>query len=122
MYIYKRKCNYHFKFDAFCLQFQSFDLQDEYEEHCYDYVIVAPRESLLNNTEPFCGKYTAAELRNLSFVSDGNYAVIKFVSDDRIAGSGYSAVFYSSPPGMYHSANCLRYETGVIDKSHKTFN
>ena len=65
-----------------------------------DYVKLAPKESKLNSTEAICGKYTAAALRNLSFISDGNYAVIKFVSDIKKSYRGYSAIFYSVSPGM----------------------
>ena len=82
------------------LQFQNFHLEDTYEGDCFDFVIFAQTESQLNKNNSVCGKQTGAGLRSLSLISDGNYAVIKFVSDDKIARTGYDAVFYSAPPGI----------------------
>ncbi len=77
-------------------QFKLFDLEDSYEGHCYDYVMVTDHESHGNTTaEKICSRHTGAALRNLSFVSDGNYMVVKFVSDEKIAGAGYSAIYYA---------------------------
>ena len=95
------QCNWHCLFDVSLLQFQSFHLEDRYEGDCFDFVIFAQTESQLNKNNTICGLQTAAGLRSLSLISDGNYAVIKFVSDDKIARTGYDAVFYSIPPGMY---------------------
>ena len=82
------------------LQFQSFHLEDRYEGDCFDFVIFAQAESQLNRNNAICGNQTGAGLRSLSLISDGNYAVIKFVSDGKIARTGYDAVFYSAPSGM----------------------
>ena len=82
-------------------QFQDFDLESRYEGDCFDYVMFAGTESQLNKTNAVCGEQTGASLRSLSLISDGNYAVIKFVSDDKIAGAGYNAAFYSIPSGIY---------------------
>ena len=81
----------------FYLQFQKLDLEPSYEGRCYDYVSVASTEMMLERSEKYCGRYQGADYSNLSFISDGNFMVVKFVSDDKIAGQGFQAVHYSYP-------------------------
>lgn len=81
-------------------QFQHVDIEpfrDKFGQ-CFDYVSVAPTElEASNSSSHICGRYTALDLKKLSFVSEGNLMVVKFVSDTKIVGSGFSAVFYSVP-------------------------
>jgi len=46
-------------------------------------------------SQNYCGVYSGANLSNLAFISDGNYMVIKFLSDGKVADSGFKAVYYT---------------------------
>ena len=80
------------------VKFQVFDLEPYRDDRgrCFDFLRISCGGGSGDQTvRQLCGQYTAAELYNLSFVSDGNFVILKFVSDAKISGRGYAAVFYA---------------------------
>ena len=68
-----------------------------YKDDCADYVYIASTELGLMSKRRICGSYSTAQLDQLAFVSDGNFVIVKFITDNKSGGQGFSAIFYGYP-------------------------
>ena len=95
----------------FYFQFQVFDLENAYQGKCVDYITISsseltgPDKSPVTPLRQLCGHYEDEDLKKLSFISDENFFLINFRSDNKLSGSGFFAVFYAvdktgQPDGM----------------------
>ncbi|XP_025116306.1 uncharacterized protein LOC112577450 [Pomacea canaliculata] len=72
------------------LQFQSFQLEQPYSGKCMDWLTVSNSTS---PTERLCGTADVNQLRHMDYVTTGNVLIIQFVTDSKISGNGFQAVY-----------------------------
>lgn len=71
-------------------QFQSFQLEQPYSGKCMDWLTVSNSTS---PTERLCGTADVNQLRHMDYVTTGNALIIQFVTDSKISGNGFQAVY-----------------------------
>lgn len=81
--------------DFHYLQFQLLDLEPPYDRQCFDHVTVEGGDT---PSARYCGTFSNFAAEKLFFSSVNGYLEVRFLSDMKISGKGFSALFYTLDP------------------------